>query len=184
LAAARRPWAADLLHFWFHELGPVDWFGSGPAVDRALEKRYARWWSALRRRPAEDFIDSPATARAAVLLFDQVPRNVHRQSALAFASDPLARAIAKAALARGWDRSLHLHQKQFLAMPLMHSEDPDDQLASVAYFTALGDAQILRFARAHQQMIARFGRFPHRNAILGRATSERERAAIAAGFSW
>ena len=184
MAAARPPWAADLLHFWFGKLGPDDWFGPGPEVDRALEQRYARWWSALRHRPAEDFMDSPAVAQAAVLLFDQVPRNIHRRSVLAFASDPLARAIAKEALARGWDRTLRLHEKQFLALPLMHSEDPGDQLASLAYFTALGDAQILRFARAHQRMIARFGRFPHRNAVLGRVSSAREREAVAAGYAW
>ena len=147
--------------------------GSVPAPQSIASsaRRYAGWWAALRNRPAGDFLGNPATARAAVLLFDQVPRNIHRHSALAFASDPLARAIAKAALARGWDSGLALHERQFLAMPLMHSEERSDHVASVAYFAALGDASILAFARAHHRMIACFGRFPHRNAVLGRIST-------------
>ena len=184
MTAARRAWAADLLHFWFHELGPADWFGASPQVDAELRRRYARWLVALRRRPAREFVTDPPTARAAVLLFDQVPRNIHRFSPVAFVTDPLARAIAKAALRRGWDRDLELSGRQFLAMPLMHSEAIADQRASVAYFRALGSAEILAFARSHQRMIARFGRFPHRNEVLGRAATDAERAAVAAGFAW
>ncbi|WP_305097863.1 DUF924 family protein [Croceibacterium aestuarii] len=184
MAAARRPWAADLLHFWFHHLGPADWFASDPALDRELARRFGRWWDALRRRPASDFLGDAYIARGAVLLFDQIPRNLHRQSALAFTSDPLARAIAKGALERGWDTGLGLHERQFLAMPLMHSEDRRDQIASVRFFAELGDSRALAFARAHRRMIARFGRFPHRNAVLGRAPTALEQEAIAAGFAW
>ena len=184
MTAARRAWAADLLHFWFHELGSDDWFGPAPWVDAALERRFGRWLAALRNRPARDFLTDPATARAAILLFDQVPRNVHRGTSLAFATDPLARTLAFEALDRGWDRGLDTAGRQFLAMPLMHSEDIADQHASVVYFTALGDAEILRFARSHHRMIARFGRFPHRNEVLGRRSTEAERAAVEQGFSW
>jgi len=184
LPAAPRAWAADLLHFWFHQLGPRDWFGAGHGVDDELRRRYARWLRALRLRPAGEFLADRQTARAAVLLFDQVPRNIHRRSADAFATDPLARAIAKAALARGWDRCLNVPGRQFLAMPLMHSEDIADQRASLSYYAALGRAEILAFARSHHGMIARFGRFPHRNGVLGRSSTQAERAAVEAGFAW
>jgi uncharacterized protein (DUF924 family) len=184
LTAAGRAWAADLLYFWFHRLGPGDWFGADDRVDDELRRRYARWLAALHLRPAAEFLADRQTARAAVLLFDQVPRNIHRRSARAFATDPLARAIAKVALARGWDRDLNVPERQFLAMPLMHSEDMADQRASLRYYAALGRLEILAFARSHHRMIARFGRFPHRNEVLGRSSVPAERAAVEAGSAW
>jgi uncharacterized protein (DUF924 family) len=184
LAAPRRRWAAELLHFWFHELGPGDWFAPNPKVDAALHRRFARELAALRRRPAREFLSDPQTALAAVLLFDQLPRNLHRGSPQAFATDALARAIAKGALARGCDAALTTRERQFLAMPLMHSEAVADQLRSLAYFTALGPRYGAPFARAHFRMIARFGRFPHRNAVLGRRSSAAEDRAVAQGFAW
>src|SRR6187399_1886879 len=102
----------------------------------------------------------------------------------AFATDPLARAIAEGALRRGWDRRLTPPQRQFLAMPLMHSEQIADQQNSLAYFTGLGARYGAPFARAHYRMIARFGRFPHRNAVLGRASTPAERSAVEQGFAW
>lgn len=184
MAAACRPWAADLLHFWFHELDEGQWFRPNPAVDAACERRFGRWLTALAPRPAAEFLTDQATARAAVLLFDQVPRNIARGTARAFACDPLARAITHGALARGWDRGLALHERQFLAMPLMHSEAIADQRLSLAFYAALGSPVITAFARAHYRMIARFGRFPHRNAVLVRASSPAELRAIAAGNHW
>lgn len=184
MTAARRPWAADLLHFWFHELCPADWFRPDPGVDGRLRRRFGGWLAALSSCPARAFLTDPATARAAVLLFDQVPRNIHRGSPLAFATDPLARTIAHAALAFGWDRALDRAERQFLAMPLMHSEAIADQLASLAFYAALGDPRAFAFARAHHRMIARFGRFPHRNAVLGRSSTPAERSAVEAGFAW
>lgn len=184
MPAAPRAWAADLLHFWFQRLSPSDWFRPAPHIDRELRRRYARWLTALPLRPAREFLTDAQTARAAVLLFDQVPRNIHRGSACAFATDPLARTIARAALARGWDRGLDVPGRQFLAMPLMHSEAIADQRAGLIYFAALESPEILDFARSHHRMIARFGRFPHRNDMLGRAATPAERAAVAAGFAW
>lgn len=184
MAVACRPWAAALLHFWFTDLGPEQWFGGGSEVDRLCADRFAGWWTALRARPAAEFLSDPATARAAVLLFDQIPRNAFRGDARAFASDPLARAITRGALARGWDRGLSLPRRQFLLMPLMHSEAIADQLLSLRAFTALGNAEIAAFARAHYRMIARFGRFPHRNAVLGRRSSAAEVRAVAQGNAW
>lgn len=184
MTATRRAWAADLLHFWFHRLRPEDWFRSTPRIDAELERRFGRWLAALRVRPTVELLGDRQTALAAVLLFDQVPRNIHRGSTAAFATDPLARAIARAALDRGWDAVLTLAQRQFLAMPLMHSEQIADQRQSLRVYARLGRRYGWPFAVSHHRMIARFGRFPHRNAPLGRASSASERKAIAAGFAW
>lgn len=184
MAAAQRAWAADLLHFWFHELQANQWFGRDDDVDGRLGSRFQRWLEALGGRPAREFLTDPLTARSAVLLFDQCPRNLFRGDARSFAFDPLARAIAKGALDRGWDKGLSRSERQFLCMPLMHSERIADQRLSVARFTAMNDATVIAFARAHHRMIARFGRFPHRNAVLGRRSTEAEERAVADGNAW
>jgi uncharacterized protein (DUF924 family) len=103
-----------------------------------------------------------------VILFDQLPRNMFRDHAESFSTDHLALAIAKAALERGYDEDLPALQRAFLYMPFEHSEKLEDQQRSLLLFTALGDEEMLRYARLHHDLIARFGRFPHRNAMLGR----------------
>jgi len=183
MAAAPRRWAAELLHYWFHVLGPRDWFRGGPHVDAALRKRFEPELLALHGQPAERFLTDPLTARAAVLLFDQLPRNLYRGTAEAFAFDPLARHICRGILARGWDKGLTRVERQFIGLPLEHSEHIADQLDSLAYYARF-DAYTARFARTHYRMIARFGRFPHRNAELGRTSSAAELAAIKAGNVW
>lgn len=182
MAAPLRPWAAQLLHCWFHELTPRDWYRGGARVDAMIERRFARYWHMLRHRSAGEFLGSPRMGLAAVLLFDQVPRNIFRGDPRAFATDGLSQAITDRAIVRGWDRSLIRQQRQFLYMPLMHSEDPLDQRLSLAKFAELGSS--LGFARSHHRMIARFGRFPHRNEVLGRRSTEAEKRAVASGFSW
>ena len=183
MALAPRPWAAQLLHSWFHDLGPADWFGGSASVDALLEARFARYWHCLRHRPAAEFLSRSDLALAAILLFDRIPRNLFRDDARAFASDGLARAITHGALARGWLAGLDSNRIQFLAMPLMHSEDIRDQDLCCRIFAAHVPGA-LAFARSHRAMIARFGRFPHRNAVLGRTTTAKEQRAIDAGFSW
>ena len=183
MTAAPRRWAAELLHVWFHELDPSDWWGGSDAVDAMLARRFARELVALGKRPAREFFGDALTARSAILLFDQVPRNVHRGSAAAFAWDPLARDITRGVIARGWDFAAPLRERQFVYMPLMHSEAIADQRLSLAMFAARAPAN-LAFARAHRRMIARFGRFPHRNHVLGRDSNAAEKGAVAAGFAW
>ena len=184
MSAARRRWAAELLHFWFRRLGPRDWFRGGPEVDEALRKRFEPELLSLFTRSADSFLSDPLTARAAVLLFDQLPRNLYRGSAQAFAFDPLARTICRGVLARGWDSGLGKFERQFLGLPLEHSEHIADQLDSLAYYSRLGDAFTFSYARTHYRMIARFGRFPHRNQVLGRKSTPAELAAIEAGNAW
>ena len=183
MTAPARRWAAELLYVWFHELGPRNWWGGSDEVDAMLRRRFAHELKALGARPAAEFLTDPLVARAAILLFDQIPRNVHRGTARAFAWDAKARALTHGVIARRWDRPVPLRERQFIYLPLMHSEAIADQLLSLAMF-ADGPAFNLRFARSHHRMIARFGRFPHRNAALGRRSSAAESHAIAAGFSW
>ena len=130
------------------------------------------------------FLPDPKTALAAILLFDQIPRNLYRGTPRAYAFDDEAQALCRAMLARGWDAGLSRRERQFLAMPLMHSEDIADQLLSLRYFARLGHGYGWAFARSHCRMIARFGRFPHRNPILGRASTPAEEQAVAAGNAW
>ena len=183
MAAAGSDWAGRLLDFWFETLEPSDWFGSSEVVDAQLRDRFEADLHALSDHPAELFLTDPQSARAAVLLFDQLPRNLYRGTARAFACDSKARAIAKEIIAKGWDAPLPDRERQFVAMPLMHSEDLADQEASLDYFGTHLPAN-LDFARSHHAMIARFGRFPHRNAALGRDTSPEEQQAIDDGFAW
>lgn len=181
---AGRPWVAELLHYWFHRLRPDQRFGRDDMVDADLRRRFGHDLAALRSRRAAEFLADPLTARAAILLFDQVPRNLFRQDPRAFATDALARAITRGALRRGWMRGLSKAERQFLAMPLMHSEDLADQRLSLRIYAGLGDPFVLSFARSHHRMIARFGRFPHRNPVLGRRSTAAERRAVAAGNAW
>ena len=184
MAAPRTRWAAELLHVWFHRLRQSDWFAPSSAVDAELARRFAHDLAMLARRPAHEFLTNPHAALAAVLLFDQVPRNTQRGTPGAFATDALARAIARGALRRGWDRRLSSAERQFLAMPLMHSENISDQRLNLAVFAPLGARYGFPFARSHYHMIARFGRYPHRNAVLGRKSTPAEERAITAGNAW
>lgn len=184
LAVPRRRWAAELLHFWFHKLAPAARFAPDPRVDEQLRRRFEWELTRLAASPAREFLTDRLTALAAVLLFDQLPRNLYRRTPRAFACDRLARAIAKGALDRGWDKRLTLEQRQFLAMPLMHSERIADQQRSLRFYRGLGRRFGWPYAVSHHRMIARFGRFPHRNAVLGRHSTPAERRAVEAGFAW
>lgn len=179
-----RFWAQDLLHTWFHVLKPAQWYGRDDKVDALLKRRYAALVGPLSYRPSAEFLSDRDTARAAILLFDQIPRNCFRGSAASFATDPLARELTCAAIARGWHRGLPKGQAQFVLLPLMHSEHAADQRESLRRFAELGDPSNLRFARDHARMIFRFGRFPHRNAVLGRISTRAEKRAVAAGNAW
>lgn len=183
-AAPPADWAARLNAFWFDAHGESDWYGGGGDFDAAIRDLAADWHEALRERPADAFLADPDTALAAILLFDQVPRNIFRGHADAFATDPLARAIARAVVARGWDAHWPPERRQFAALPFQHSEDIRDQRESLRLAAAIGDPKILDYAQRHFDMIDRFGRFPHRNAALGRATRPEEEAAIAEGSQW
>ena len=168
-------WVAEVLHFWFDALTPKDWFSGSADVDELIRARFA----ALRERvkadpPAADALDADGFL-AMILVCDQFSRNLFRGRAEAFATDALALDYATHAHARGLDAGMASAHRHFLAMPFMHAEDLASQDRSVALFTGLGDADLLGYALAHRDLIARFGRFPARNAALGRASTPQER---------
>ncbi|HET9811129.1 MAG TPA: DUF924 family protein [Sphingomicrobium sp.] len=169
-------WRSDVLDYWFG-LDPKCWWRGPPELDREIRDRFHELWKDKRRLPADCFLDDPLTALAAVILFDQFPRNMFRGHADQFSTDPLALAIARAAVDMNLDDKLDKRERQFLYMPFQHSEDIDDQNRAVLLFTKLGDDYLLGFARKHRDLIARFGRFPHRNEMLGRAPRADEIAA-------
>ena len=169
-------WRRQVLEFWFG-LDPRQWWKADPALDHICKQRFLKLWAEQRQLPVEAFLDDARTALAGVILFDQMPRNMFRGSAEQFATDHLALAIAREAVERGYDDQLEPRERGFLYMPFQHSEKLDDQNRGVLLFTDLGDARQLGYARKHRDIIERFGRFPHRNAILGRAPRADETAA-------
>jgi len=183
-AAPPADWAARLLAFWFDGNGMDDWYGGGPDFDAAVGALAGDWHAALRSLPAKSFLTDPDTALAAAILFDQVPRNIHRDHAEAFATDDLARAVARGIVAKGWDQDWPDEQRQFAYLPWQHSEDIADQRESLRLFGQLADPLFHDYAQKHFAIIDRFGRFPHRNAVLGRATRPEEAAAVEEGQHW
>ena len=164
-------WRADVLRFWFG-LEPEQWWNGGPELDERIRRQFLKLWEEKRQLPVDLFLDDPLTAVAGVILFDQFPRNMFRGAADAYSTDQLALGIAKQAVARGLDKRLAPDERKFLYMPFQHSEKLDDQNRAVLLFTELGDDHQLGYARHHRDIIEKFGRFPHRNAILGRASQK------------
>lgn len=182
--AVTADWAAALLDFWFNQVGEQGWWSHDPALDQQCRARFAAMLEEKRQLPAAAFLDRADDALAAVLLFDQLPRNIFRGTAQAFATDNLAREVARGAIAHGYDIQIGGAGRLFFYMPFQHSEDLEDQKLSLSLFEGAGDARSLDFARRHHAMIERFGRFPHRNALLGRETLPDEREAVEEGGDW
>jgi uncharacterized protein (DUF924 family) len=166
----------NILAFWFSH-GWDDWWKPNAAFDDEIGKRFRTLWEEARENVPEHFLGDAETALAAVLLFDQFPRNMFRGHADQFSTDPLALAIARGAIARGYDDGMTSDRRGFLYMPFQHSETLADQRQSLLLFTALGNGAQLDYAKKHYAVIEKFGRFPHRNAILGRKPTAIEAAA-------
>lgn len=166
-------WVGQVLHCWFEEVGEHRWFEPTDDLDARIRARFL----ALHEHIATGQVTPVMTARAllaAVILLDQFSRNMFRGTPRAYATDPLARKYAETALSHEYDAGMSVHERQFFYLPFQHSEDRQDQARSVALFAQLGDANLSRYALAHQAIIDRFGRFPHRNAILNRDSSASE----------
>ncbi|WP_149586655.1 DUF924 family protein [Tabrizicola flagellatus] len=166
----------ELLDFWLHEIGPEGWYAGGDEIDGLCRARFADLWQAARDGGLEHWAEGTVGTLAYLILTDQIPRNIHRGTALAFATDPQARAAARKALQAGWDLGAPEPERQFFYMPFEHSEDAEDQALSVRLLSerVASDPEMALHARAHQEVIARFGRFPTRNAALGRISSPEE----------
>ena len=174
--SAQGDWRGEVLHFWFG-LDEKQWFVTDPELDHRIRERFLRLWTEKQALPPERFLGDAMTALAAVILFDQFPRNMFRGHADQFATDSLALAVARGAVEKGFDEELDRHERAFLYMPFEHSESLDDQRQSLLLFTRLGNPLFLDYAKKHHDVIERFGRFPHRNAMLGRAPRPAETAA-------
>jgi uncharacterized protein (DUF924 family) len=177
-AQSALPELRHVLEFWFDELKPQAWFTRNEAVDEKITRRFRDTYHRLQQNPPAATELTVAQVVAAVIVLDQFPRNMFRNSPQAFATDAAALQLSREAVAAGLDRQLSGSERgkamrQFLYMPFMHSEDAQIQARSLELFTPLGE-ESFDFARQHEEIIARFGRFPHRNAILGRTSTPEE----------
>ena len=176
--------APAVIAFWFDEVGQSRWFAKDAALDADIARRFGKLRDAVLASAADGWRDAPKPLMAAILLLDQFSRNIHRGSHLAFSADPLARELAMQSLDEGWTNAAPVAWRQFLLMPLMHSEALADQQRCVAEFERLGNEDLTGFARRHHDQIASFGRFPGRNAALGRRTTDAEQAALDSGAAF
>jgi uncharacterized protein (DUF924 family) len=167
-------WVEDVLHFWFVELGAGAWFEKSDRVDTLIRERFRSLHDQLSGGPIE-IPPSPRAHLAATVVLDQFSRNMYRGSARAFAFDGKALSIARRAIELGYDRDMSVPERQFLYMPFMHSENAFDQVQCVELFSRLQDPELLRYAIEHHRIIDRFGRFPHRNSVLQRESSQEEK---------
>ncbi|WP_028465451.1 DUF924 family protein [Nisaea denitrificans] len=160
--------------FWFEECSEKQWFEKDPELDRQIRERFGALVEAAAEGKLEDWLETPRGALAYILLLDQFTRNIHRGSGKAFAADAKARAAAIKVLVDGYDGESTDREKTFLYLPFEHSENLEDQERCVALFEAIGDDRLTDYAVRHRDIIARFGRFPHRNDVLGRESTEAE----------
>jgi uncharacterized protein (DUF924 family) len=177
------PTARDVLSFW-REAGPDKWFKKSDTFDREIKERFGALHAEAAAGKHDDWAKTPEGSLALLILFDQFSRNLFRGSAETFARDERAREIAREAVKGGLDSEIDAGLRKFFYMPFMHSESLDDLERCVVFSHRLGDADTLKFARHHRDIVRRFGRFPHRNAILGRHTTPAEQAFLdGGGFS-
>lgn len=171
--------AADVLAFW-RAAGPAKWFKKDLALDAEIGSRFSALWRDAAAG-ALAWEAAPEPALSLVLVLDQFPRNMFRGKADAFATDALARAAAGRAIARGFDRQVPASERLFFYLPFEHSESLADQERAVALMGTLDNPDLTRWAELHAEVIRRFGRFPHRNSALGRASTREEQAFLDAG---
>ena len=177
--------AGDVLRFWYGALTPEQWWKRDEEVDQEITVRFASLYLRLVDQVPESWLATPQGRLAAVIVLDQFPRNMFRDDPRAYGSDAEALKLAQDMVDAGEDRKLTDEQRAFLYMPFQHSEEPEMQVRSVELFRSLGDAEQIDFAEKHKMVIDRFGRFPHRNAALGRKTTAAERLFLSEpGLFW
>lgn len=172
--------SSDVLTFW-KNAGYEKWFANDDAFDAEFDQRFRGLHFRAARRELEGWMGDAEGALALILLLDQFPRNCFRQSAHSYATDGLARHYAGRAIAAGFDAQVDSALKIFFYMPFEHSEALDDQQRSLDLFRATGDENYMTYAQLHYDLIARFGRFPHRNEAMGRSSTQEERDYRASG---
>ncbi len=174
----------EVLDFWLGDVGPDGWYAGGDALDQLCRERFLDLWQAAAAGGLDHWVDGTVASLAYLILTDQIPRNIHRGTAQAFATDPLGLVAARRAVAEGWDLGAPEPERQFFYLPFEHSEDAADQATAEALMRErlpeTGAENVLH-ARAHRAIIDRFGRFPFRNAALGRVSTPEEEAFLAEG---
>ncbi len=171
-------WVTGVLQFWFDELRETQWFVADAAVDQEIRARFLALHGQLLSNEGIA-VDSRRALLAAVIVLDQFSRNMFRGTPRAFAADAAARALARQAVEKGLDLNMTIAERFVLYLPFEHSEEREDQARAVALIGQLGRDDWTRYAEAHRAVIERFGRFPHRNAVLGRKSTPEEVAALA-----
>jgi uncharacterized protein (DUF924 family) len=166
----------DVLNFWFKEISPAQQWKADPAFDRLIESRFSKLHASAVRAELFEWRVDPAGRLAEIIVLDQFSRNLHRSNALAFAADPMALALAQEAIALKADHSLLPEQRVFLYMPFMHSESPLIHEVAERLFRDNGMQNNYDFELKHKAIVDRFGRYPHRNAVLGRQSTSEELA--------
>jgi len=169
----------EVLAWWFEELEPAQWFRRDPALDAEIARRFGGCLEAARRGELWRWREGPAGRLAEVIVLDQFSRNIHRDTPAAFAADALALVLAQEAVARGDDAPLPPVRSAFLYMPFMHSESAAIHEQALRLFDQPGLERHLGVEHRHRDIILRFGRYPHRNAILGRISTPEELAFLA-----
>ena len=162
------------MKFWFEQTKPDQWFKKDPRFDASIRRRFLGLHEILVSREDNSLLPDAQTALAAVIVLDQMSRNMFRDTPRAFAADSQALRLAEVAVARGFDAVLTKDQRRFLYLPFQHAEDRRSQARSVALMASLGDPELQKWAEAHKAIICRFGRFPHRNDVLGRISTPEE----------
>lgn len=173
----------EVLDYWLGAVGPEGWYAGGEDLDGEIAALFGPIWQAAQDGHIEHWVDGTAGTLAYLVVCDQFSRNMHRGTALAFATDARARDAARRAIEQGWDLDAPEPARQFFYMPFEHSEDMADQDLAVSLMAERmqGDPDLTLHARAHREIIARFGRFPTRNQALGRDSTVAEQAFIDAG---
>ena len=171
---------ADILTFW-RAAGPDKWFEKNDAFDAEIRERFRDTYAAGAAGRLAAWEEDAEGALALVIVLDQFPRNMFRGDARTYAADPLARAVAQRAIARGFDQTYVPPERRFFYLPFTHSENLADQERCVALNRAAADEEGTKWAELHADIIRRFGRFPHRNGALGRATTAEEQAFLDGG---
>jgi len=172
--------ASEVVSFW-REAGPERWFNKDAGFDDSIRQRFLDTYEAAVAGQFSSWEQSAEGTLALLILLDQFPRNMFRGEVRAFATDPLARAVAAGGIIRGFDAQVSAEMRGFFYLPFEHSEDLADQERGIAFYKAIGDADGLKWAELHAGIIRRFGRFPHRNAVLGRTTTPEEQAFLDGG---
>ena len=172
--AGEPAWVGKVLRYWLEELTLEQCFEKNDGVDATIRERFGAVHAQLAAAPNSIRAEAPRELLAALIVFDQFSRNLHRGSVKAFATDPIALRLARTAIADGLDQAMSKRERIFVYLPFEHSENAADQEQSVRLFAQLDDEYLDKYALAHKVIIDRFGRFPHRNAVLGRESTPEE----------